>query len=79
MITSISLENLTIHTKKGKQSQVLVKDVSISVPKGTILGIVGESGSGKSLTVKSMMGIAPKEVQVTYDRLELEGRPLSDY
>ena len=79
MISSISLENLTIHTKKGKQSQVLVKDVSISVPQGTILGIVGESGSGKSLTVKSMMGIAPKEVQVTYDRLELEGRPLSDY
>ena len=79
MITIISLENLTIHTKKGKQSQVLVKDVSISVPQGTILGIVGESGSGKSLTVKSMMGIAPKEVQVTYDRLELEGRPLSDY
>ena len=79
MISSISLENLTIHTKKGKQSQVLVKDVSISVPQGTILGIVGESGSGKSLTVKSMMCIAPKEVQVTYDRLDLEGRPLSDY
>ena len=79
MTSSISLENLTIHTKKGKQSQVLVKDVSISVPQGTILGIVGESGSGKSLTVKSMMGIAPKEVQVAYDRLELEGRPLSDY
>ena len=79
MTSSISLENLTIHTKKGKQSQVLVKDVSISVPQGTILGIVGESGSGKSLTVKSMMGIAPKEVQVAYDRLVLEGRPLSDY
>ena len=78
MTSSITLENLTIHTKKGKQSQVLVKDVSISVPQGTILGIVGESGSGKSLTVKSMMGIAPKEVQVAYDRLELEGRPLSD-
>ncbi len=78
MTSSIYLENLTIHTKKGKQSQVLVKDVSISVPQGTILGIVGESGSGKSLTVKSMMGIAPKEVQVAYDRLELEGRPLSD-
>ena len=79
MPSSITLENLTIHTKKGKQSQVLVKDVSISVPQGTILGIVGESGSGKSLTVKSMMGIAPKEVQVAYDRLDLEGRPLSDY
>lgn len=79
MTSSITLENLTIHTKKGKQSQVLVKDVSISVPQGTILGIVGESGSGKSLTVKSMTGIAPKEVQVAYDRLELEGRPLSDY
>lgn len=78
MTNSIDLENLTIQTQ-GKSPQILVKDVSISLKKGRILGIVGESGSGKSLTVKSMMGIQPKELLVHYDRLEFEERPVSDY
>lgn len=78
MTNSIYLENLTIQTQ-GKFPQILVKDVSISLQKGRILGIVGESGSGKSLTVKSMMGIQPKELLVHYDRLEFEERPVSDY
>lgn len=78
MTTSILLENLTIQTRKAKQVQTLVKDVSIAVPKGKILGIVGESGSGKSLTVKSMMGIQPKELEVSYQRLEFEGQTISE-
>ncbi|MGT2753556.1 ABC transporter ATP-binding protein [Streptococcus ovis] len=72
MSTSILLENLQITTKKGKEIKTLVEDVTLKVPKGKVLGLVGESGSGKSLTVKSIMGIQPKEVSVSYDRLEFE-------
>ncbi|MER0122859.1 ABC transporter ATP-binding protein [Streptococcus sp. ZJ93] len=79
MTDSIRLENLTIQTQKGKQTQTLVKEASFTVAKGKILGIVGESGSGKSLTVKSMMGIQPKDLQVQYDRLEFEGKALTTY
>ena len=32
-----------------------VNDVSISVPRGRIIGIVGESGCGKSMTARSIM------------------------
>ncbi len=74
MLTSILLENLQITTKKGKEIKTLVEDVTLKVPKGKIVGLVGESGSGKSLTVKSIMGIQPKEVSVSYDRLEFEGK-----
>lgn len=38
----------------GKQ-QVL-KDVSFSVPPGTVFAILGENGAGKSTTIKSMLG-----------------------
>jgi len=38
----------------------LLKNVSFSLKKGTVLGIVGESGSGKSLCIKSILGILPK-------------------
>lgn len=79
MPDSIHLENLNILYRKGKQVQTLVSDVSLSVPKGKILGIVGESGSGKSLTVKSLMGIQPKAVEASYDRLEFEGHPVSEF
>lgn len=42
----------------GKQ-QVL-KDVSFSVPRGTVFAILGENGAGKSTTIKSMLGfVAP--------------------
>ena len=34
-----------------------VKDVTISVDRGEILGLVGESGSGKSLTATAVMGL----------------------
>lgn len=74
MSTSILLENLRITTKKGKETNTLVEDVTLAVPKGKVLGLVGESGSGKSLTVKSIMGIQPKEVSISYDRLEFEGK-----
>lgn len=79
MTDSIVLKNLTITTKKRKVQQTLVNSVDLTVPQGKILGIVGESGSGKSLTVKSLMGIAPKEVAVSYDKLEFEGKAVSDY
>lgn len=79
MSHSIHLENLTISYPNGKEIQTLVSNVSISVAKGKILGIVGESGSGKSLTVKSLMGIQPKNLEASYDCLDFEGHPVSDF
>lgn len=38
----------------------VVRDVSFSVAKGQALGILGESGSGKSVSVKSLMGLLPR-------------------
>lgn len=38
-------------------SFVPVRDVTISVDRGEILGLVGESGSGKSLTATAIMGL----------------------
>lgn len=79
MGNSIVLGNLTIVSKDRKDSQTLVEGVDLHVPEGEIVGLVGESGSGKSLTVKSIMGILPKEVEATYDRLEFENKPVSTY
>ena len=46
--TDFETENGMVHA---------VRDVSLSVDKGEVLGIVGESGSGKSQTMFSVMGL----------------------
>src|SRR4029453_17075639 len=35
----------------------VLKDVTMSVPAGTVVGLVGESGSGKSTLGKTLVGI----------------------
>lgn len=56
------IENLEVSLiKRGKVDKVLVKDVSLSIPAGSIICLVGESGSGKTLTGYSFTGIMPSQ------------------
>ncbi|HML45754.1 MAG TPA: ABC transporter ATP-binding protein [Clostridia bacterium] len=40
-------------------SQVVLSQLSVSIPEGQIIGLLGPSGSGKTTLVKSVMGINP--------------------
>lgn len=75
--TIIELKQLTIYDKQ-KDSKVLVNNVSITIPKGTVMGIVGESGSGKSLTMKSLMGILPANLIAQYDNFTFNGKDVKN-
>lgn len=52
-----------------------VKGVSLSIPKGKIVGIVGESGSGKSLTALAIMRLLPQGCSYS-GRIVFEGKDL---
>ncbi|MBS4761958.1 ABC transporter ATP-binding protein [Carnobacteriaceae bacterium zg-ZUI252] len=68
----IEVNQLSVFAKNNPE-QKLVNNVSFSLAKGSVLGLVGESGSGKSLSVKSLMGILPENLDMTYDQLNFNG------
>lgn len=53
-----------------------VNDVSISVPRGRIIGIVGESGCGKSMTVRSIMRLLHHPGRIVGGSIKLADKEL---
>lgn len=60
----LEIKNLNItYAVKGKPSFAL-KDFSLSLNQGEILGIVGESGSGKTTLAKAILGLLPQNSNI---------------
>jgi lipopolysaccharide transport system ATP-binding protein/teichoic acid transport system ATP-binding protein len=64
-----TLSRLRRRRKIVKQVRA-VREVSLDVPRGTVLGIIGANGAGKSTLVRAMAGILPP----TSGRIEVHGR-----
>ena len=60
----LSIEQLTVDLRVGKQMRRVLHDVSLTINAGEALGIVGESGSGKSMTARSVMRLLPRGAEV---------------
>jgi branched-chain amino acid transport system ATP-binding protein len=59
-------------------SQVL-RDVSLSVGDGEVVGLLGRNGAGKTTTLRSIAGIQPPRAgQVTFENEEITGRSVTD-
>jgi len=55
----LEIENLSVEYYRWKETIPAVRDVSITLSSGEILGIVGESGCGKSTLALSILNIIP--------------------
>lgn len=66
----VSVKNLTV---TGKDGRLLVDHLSLQLQRGETLGLVGESGSGKTLTLKSLVGLLPKNLKEQYEEKQING------
>jgi peptide/nickel transport system ATP-binding protein len=73
----LQVEDLRAHIGTTQGVVRAVDGVSLTVDRGTAVGIVGESGSGKSVMAKAMMGLLPsnsaRSGSVVFDGRELLG------
>lgn len=65
----------SFHTRAGVLPAV--RDVSLSVQPGRILGLVGESGSGKSVTGFSILGLVDEPGRISGGQVLFKGRDLT--
>ena len=52
----ITIKNLNIRATNETQSNLIVKDMNLTLKKGEVLGLIGESGAGKSTLGLAAMG-----------------------
>src|SRR5688572_21028599 len=55
----LSINNLSVVFNTENERTEAVKNISIHIHKGEIVGLVGESGSGKSVTSLSILQLLP--------------------
>jgi len=59
------LEIKNVNKSYGKQQAL--KDVSLSIPQGEIIGLFGENGAGKTTLMKCILGFLPYQGEITLE------------
>lgn len=71
---SISVRNLSVDYSLPHGIAHALRDVSLEIQKGELLGLVGESGSGKSTVAFALMGLLANNAKVTSGTAKIDGK-----
>ncbi|MFC7061962.1 ABC transporter ATP-binding protein [Halobacillus seohaensis] len=74
----LEVKDLVTSFRTAGEKLSAVRGVSFSVSQGETLCIVGESGCGKSITTLSVMGLLPKNGEITNGSILFNGDDLTD-
>src|SRR5271170_5377848 len=74
----LDIEHLSVafDTEAGKAQAV--DDLSISLDRGSVLGLVGESGCGKSISALSILRLVPPPGRITSGKIIFDGQDLME-
>jgi oligopeptide/dipeptide ABC transporter ATP-binding protein len=65
----LSVENLSVDFRTAGGRLHALRNVSVAVPRGEIVGIVGESGCGKSTLINAIIGLLAANAEVTSGKI----------
>jgi len=72
----LHIESLRVYFPKNNDWLPGIDGASLSIKRGTILGLVGESGSGKSLTALSVLRLVPNPGFIYSGKISFDGQEL---
>jgi peptide/nickel transport system ATP-binding protein len=72
----MEVDGLSVQYSTSTGLTQVLKNVSLTLEKGKILGVVGESGSGKSTLGLSMIGLLPVNARITSGEVRLRQRTI---
>jgi oligopeptide/dipeptide ABC transporter ATP-binding protein len=73
----LRIRDLTVAFRSDRGEVRAVDGVSLSLSKGTTLGLVGESGCGKTMTALACLGLVPEPGRIAAGEVLFEGRDLT--
>jgi peptide/nickel transport system ATP-binding protein len=53
----LSIDDIDVHFGKGRSKRQVIRNASLQVRAGEIVGLIGESGSGKSTLARAVLGL----------------------
>jgi oligopeptide/dipeptide ABC transporter ATP-binding protein len=76
MANVLEIESLSVDFRTAAGRLHALRDVSLSVPRGKIVGIVGESGCGKSTLINAVIGLLAANAEVVSGQILFNGDDL---
>ncbi len=73
MTDTLTVKDLSVSFATQKGALQALRDVSLNVPAGTIVGVVGESGCGKSTLINALMRLLAENAVVMGGQILLDG------
>lgn len=67
-----------VFPRYGAKATEVLRDVSLSIRPGEVLGLVGESGSGKTMLARAVMQLIPSPGRVDKGHIRFDGTNLAD-
>ncbi len=74
--TVIAVESLNVSFGSAESIKHVLRDISLELKAGEILGIVGESGSGKTTLLSTVLGLLPPEGRVDSGNIHFGSKDL---
>lgn len=74
--TLLKVRKLSVELLRAGETKQILKDISLDLSKGEVLGIIGESGSGKTVLCNALVNWVSPPLHISGGTIKFEGQDL---